>query len=148
MTEMSEQLGERIEELRRQRGLTQRELADQAGITPTYVSELENARTKNVGSSTLLAVADALGASLDYLLGRSEPRGEEKPLEIPPNLSAAASEEEWSYAETRHVLQAMQMRVAQRTESKRSVRGPEELSKEDWIDFHDWWLQGDDDPPG
>lgn len=136
VTEVSERLGARIAELRKERGWTQRELAERTGITPTYVSEIENARTKNVGSAILLEIADALGASLDYLLGRRETREEEEPLTVPPNLSEAAAVKGWSYAETRDTLRARKMVVARRTESKRRVRKPEELTAQEWVDFH------------
>lgn len=136
MAEASERLGARIAELRKERGWTQRELAERAGITPTYVSEIENARAGNVGSSILLEIADALGASLDYLLGRRETREAEEPLTVPPELSEAAAEKGWSYAETRDLLRAKKMVVARRTESKRRARSPEELTREEWVDFH------------
>lgn len=145
MAEVSERLGARIAELRKERGWTQRELADRAGITPTYISEIENARTGNVGSAILLEIADALGASLDYLLGRRETRNEEAPLTIPANLSEAAAKKGWSYAETRDLLRAKKMVVARRTESKRRVRTPEELTPQDWVDFHQRLYADDDD---
>lgn len=145
MTESSELLGKRIAELRRDRGWTQKELAERAGITPTYVSEIENGRTKNVGSSTLLDLAEALGASLDYLLGRRDEREEREPLSIPPNLSDAAEREGWSYEETRMLLEVRKMLAARRTETKRRIRVPEELSQDDWIRYHSLYIEGDAD---
>lgn len=144
MTEVSERLGERIADLRKARGWTQRELADEVGITPTYVSEIENARTRNVGSAILLEIADALGASLDYLLGRRETRLEGEPLTVPASLSEAAAKEGWSYAETRDLLRAKRMVVARRTESKRPVRKPENLTQQEWVDFHKRLYDDDD----
>lgn len=144
MTGVSERLGARIAELRQERGWTQRELAERTGITPTYVSEIENARTKNVGSATLLEIADALGASLDFLLGRRETREEEESLTVPPNLSEAAAKKDWSYAETRDTLRARKMVVARRTESKRRVRKPEELTAQEWVEFHNRLYNEDD----
>ena len=40
-----QKLGEEINKLRRKRGFSQRELAKMSGISPTYLSKLENGKT-------------------------------------------------------------------------------------------------------
>jgi transcriptional regulator with XRE-family HTH domain len=54
--------------LGRQAGLTQEELADRIGETQPYISELETGAVRNPRVETLLALADALGTTVDDLL--------------------------------------------------------------------------------
>ncbi len=62
--------GERIRELRKAAGLTQREFADQLGIDFTYVSKIENGRTEIPPSEQLITrMAGLLGVDGDELLG-------------------------------------------------------------------------------
>ena len=68
-------LGERIAGLRDRKGWTQKTLADRAGCSVTYLSEIEGGKNRNVSSAKLLRIADELGASLDYLM-----RGVEMPI--------------------------------------------------------------------
>ncbi|GIV68661.1 helix-turn-helix domain-containing protein [Caldilinea sp.] len=56
---------------REYRGLTQQQLAERAGISPAYLSQLETG--KRVGSKgVLLAIAHALNVSLDDLVFQSD----------------------------------------------------------------------------
>ena len=55
-------LGQRIKELRRQRGLTQRQLAEQANVDFSYLSKIENDKLEHTPSiKTLQDLAQALG---------------------------------------------------------------------------------------
>lgn len=54
--------------LRRARGWDQRHLARAAGIDPSVVSRLERGLQEDVAGSVLLALARALGTSVDALL--------------------------------------------------------------------------------
>jgi transcriptional regulator with XRE-family HTH domain len=60
------QLGMRIAFLREQRGLSQLELAIRAGVSKSYVSDLENGR-RNPSIKVLQKVASGLGVSLEKL---------------------------------------------------------------------------------
>ena len=122
-------LGSRIAELRHRRGWTQRDLAKRARVSVPFLSDLENDNT-GVGSETLLFLADALGASLDYLL-RGKVMPPREPLVIPPGLSEAAEEQGWSLVETKDLLGARDMVVARRAPSETPRRTSEELTKED-----------------
>ena len=53
--------------LRKQRGLTQKELAEKVGTTQTVISRLENASVKP-SLETILKVAEALDAAVDFRL--------------------------------------------------------------------------------
>ncbi|NMO95696.1 helix-turn-helix domain-containing protein [Paenibacillus lemnae] len=63
--------GERIAELRDQRGWTQEELATSVGITRAALSHYEKNRRKP-DFETLTALADRFDVSIDYLIGRTQ----------------------------------------------------------------------------
>lgn len=50
--------------LRRQKNLTQKELADAAGITRNYISKIENGNDVNVTYKVLSAIAEKLGVKV------------------------------------------------------------------------------------
>lgn len=55
-------LGKRIEELRKKKGLTQEELAEKAGFHRAYFWDIEQGR--NISIKTVYKIARALGLSL------------------------------------------------------------------------------------
>lgn len=59
--------GERVRELRKERGLSQRELAAQSGIDFTYLSKIENARMEPPSEKVILNMAEALDTDPDEL---------------------------------------------------------------------------------
>jgi transcriptional regulator with XRE-family HTH domain len=129
-------LGERITDLRERRGWTQRKLAEAANLSATFLSEIENDR-RNVGAAILLRIADVLDASLDYLLrGEAERPSPRRPVVVPPELSAAAEEESWSYSHTIALLQAREVVVARRGGPQTNDRPTPEWTRKQWIEFH------------
>ena len=64
-------LGKRLRERRVQAGISQAEIAKQAGIIQPDLSLLERGE-KHVWADTLFRLADTLGCSLDYLTGRTD----------------------------------------------------------------------------
>lgn len=62
----------RVAQLRKERGLSQSELGERLFIDQRSVSFIENGRC-NV--SNLVAIADLFGVTLDYILNRSDDRG-------------------------------------------------------------------------
>ena len=62
-------IGERISELRKNRGLTQEQLGDAVGVSAQAVSKWENGGTPDV--MLLPILADKLGVTIDELFGRS-----------------------------------------------------------------------------
>ena len=68
-------LGNRIEDLRKKKGMTQTELADAAQTTRTTVSKWETGDSEP-SATQLRLVAEALGVSVDYLLGNDASVGE------------------------------------------------------------------------
>ncbi len=61
--------GQRLRELRKRKGITQRELADRVGIGFTYVSKLETGASPPPREKTILALADILDGDPDELFG-------------------------------------------------------------------------------
>ncbi|MGH3566025.1 MAG: helix-turn-helix domain-containing protein [Pseudonocardia sp.] len=66
-------LTKRLYELRRRRGLTQRELADAAGISVDVIRKLEQGQRSSALLTTLVVIAQALDTDLGELIGT--PRG-------------------------------------------------------------------------
>ena len=60
-------MGDRLREARQARGLSLRALAEQLGVSPSLISQVENGRARP-SVSTLYAIATHLGISLDELL--------------------------------------------------------------------------------
>ncbi len=60
-------IGNRIRSIRKQRKLTQRELADLTYLSETCISNIENGK-KKVSLESLVAVSDALHVSIDLLI--------------------------------------------------------------------------------
>lgn len=65
-------LGNRIKELREQKNLTQRELAEIMGYKTTRSVQFLEADQRNLDHRQLIALADYFNVSLDYLVGRSD----------------------------------------------------------------------------
>jgi transcriptional regulator with XRE-family HTH domain len=67
-----EVLGTRVREQRKHAGLSQMEVAKQTGIIQGDLSLLERGKKRALWADTLLRLAEALGCSLDYLVGRTD----------------------------------------------------------------------------
>ena len=65
--------GQRVKKLREQRGLTQQQLADRAGLTNDTISNYERGRRTDPPVSVVYAVANALDVTVDDLLAPPEP---------------------------------------------------------------------------
>ena len=63
---------DRVRELREQQGISQRELAERIGRHQVDISRIESGRLQAITIETLEKLADVLGVSADYLLGRDE----------------------------------------------------------------------------
>jgi transcriptional regulator with XRE-family HTH domain len=63
-------LAERLRAMREAHGLSQTALAARADLNLSNVNELEQQRKSSVRADTIVALAEALGVSTDYLLGR------------------------------------------------------------------------------
>ena len=61
--------GKRIRSLRTEKGWTIAELARHAGLTESYVSNIEGGKRPNLSLATVISLARAFRVSLDYLAG-------------------------------------------------------------------------------
>ncbi len=124
--------GDRIREIRERKNMTQDQLAEKAKLSKGFLSDVENNK-KNISSQFLLKIANALGASVDYLLkGETKEKTQHEPVIIPPTLSEAAEKLDLSYSETLELLHAHNSVIA-----RRSNKSQREFSVEDWKKFHD-----------
>ena len=82
-----QQIGKQIQELRRKKGLTQSKLADSLALNRTSITNIEKGRQK-ILVHTLWDLADALGVSPKNLLPdeTSFPRAQNEP-KFPKNIS-------------------------------------------------------------
>jgi transcriptional regulator with XRE-family HTH domain len=68
--------GQRVKTLREQRGLTQQQLADAAGLTNDTISNYERGRRTDPPVSVVYAVAYALEVTIEDLLTDPQPEPE------------------------------------------------------------------------
>lgn len=76
----SENYGTLIKNLRLKTGLTQSQVAESLGVTPGYISNVENNRTA-MSLRILTYYAKLVGCSLDSLVGELEPEYSETALD-------------------------------------------------------------------
>lgn len=63
-------LGQKIRNLRKEKGLSLNKLAERAGISPAYLSQLENDVSKQPSGEILLKIASALHTTIADLLDK------------------------------------------------------------------------------
>jgi transcriptional regulator with XRE-family HTH domain len=125
-------LGRRVADCRDRLGWTQKTLAERAGLSITFVSEVENDR-RAPGTEALLALANALGSSLDYLVkGAAETPPPRRPLVIPPELAEAAEEEHIPLPIASDLVRWNDMVVARRSAGGEADAASHTPSKDDW----------------
>ncbi|OLU26465.1 MULTISPECIES: helix-turn-helix domain-containing protein [unclassified Pseudomonas] len=78
---MTTRLGEKLRDLRKQRGLTLEKLADSAGLSKSYLWELENRESQRPSAEKLTALADVLGVATAYFLEDDLRQPEERHLD-------------------------------------------------------------------
>lgn len=76
----SEDYGSLVKNLRQKTGLTQSQVAESLGVTPGYISNVENNRTA-MSLRMLTYYARLVGCSLDSLVGELEPEYAETALD-------------------------------------------------------------------
>ena len=69
---MDETIGHRIRATREQLGWSQIKLAEESGVGRSAIGKYESDKLEP-GAANLAKIADALGVTADYLLGRYEP---------------------------------------------------------------------------
>lgn len=88
-------IGKRLEDLRKSRGMSQRDLADFLGVSNYTISAYENERSEP-GDEMKVRIARLFDVSMDYLLGLvDQPLSlsrEEKTLLFPPAMTKSQRE--------------------------------------------------------
>lgn len=109
------EIGSRVRSRRKGLGMTQQEVAQLAGISVGFVSEIEQGN-RNPSGRVLLRLAGALRTTTDWILRgvEAEPLDHDEPVVFPPELSVAARQAGLSYAATLTVLKAYKQVVASR----------------------------------
>lgn len=78
---MATRLGEKLRELRKERGMTLEKLADKAGLSKSYLWELENRESQRPSAEKLTALADVLGVAAAYFFEEDVRAPEERHLD-------------------------------------------------------------------
>ncbi len=68
---MDQTFGQTLKAIRREKGISQRDLADQVGIDFSYISKVENDRMAPPAAETIQKICDVLGVSTEVLLSKS-----------------------------------------------------------------------------
>jgi transcriptional regulator with XRE-family HTH domain len=125
-------VGDRIREIREHKGWTQDRLADMSGISKGFLSEIENNK-RNPSSESVLRIANALEASIDYLLrgGETPSRERQQAVTIPAALATAAENLNLTYTQTVELLEAHRSVIA-----RRSNRETKPFEAKDWEDLY------------
>ena len=63
-------LEQRIKQVRKKVGWSQQKLAEKAGLSLAVINKIEQGVAKRPSIKTMMKLADALGISLDELVGR------------------------------------------------------------------------------
>jgi len=63
-------LEQRIKQVRKKAGWSQQKLAEKAGLSLAVITKIEQGVAKRPSIQTMMKLADALGISLDELVGR------------------------------------------------------------------------------
>jgi len=124
-------VGERIKERRQQMGWTQEQLAEKAGISKGFLSDLETG-TRNVSAEYLLKIAQALKVTLDFLMKGDSSKLKTSEVQIPARLSDLAKQQHLSFAQT---LMLLDMRL--QIKAHRSNTQTDDLEKFDWERFYE-----------
>jgi transcriptional regulator with XRE-family HTH domain len=71
---MSQKIGEQIRKLRLEKKFTLDKLAEDAGLSKSYLWELENKSPPRPSAEKLAGIAKALGVTVDYFMGADTPK--------------------------------------------------------------------------
>ena len=124
-------VGERIRGRRAELGWTQDQLAQKAGISKSFLSDLENGK-RSVGANNLLDIARALGVSLDFLMTGTASQDQRSEVPIPASLARFAAEEGLTFRQTLMLLEMQNQIVAHRSAKKK-----DSLEAVDWRKFYE-----------
>lgn len=123
-------VGQRVKQRRRELGMSQDSLAQRAGISKSFLSDLETGK-RSLGAETLLDLARAMGLSLDYLMTGKESDNQNPEVQIPTSLATFAAEERLSFRQALTLLHMQEQIIANRKSAKKN-----DLEEVDWRAFY------------
>ena len=123
-------IGERIRERRDELGWTQDVLAERAGISKGFLSDLENNK-RSIGATKLHDIARVLNVSLDYLMAGTASKLVQKAVRVPASLSQFAGSAGLEYREVMALLDMQRQIVAHRSDTR-----SDDLERVDWARFY------------
>lgn len=126
-------VGERIKARRLELEWTQDQLAQKAGISKSFLSDLENGK-RSVGAENLLDIARALSVSIDLLMTGEVSQKPVTEVPIPVSLAKFAAEEGLTFRQTLMLLDMQKQIVAHRSAKKKNQDGLEAV---DWRKFYE-----------
>lgn len=124
-------VGERIKQRRLDLGWTQDQVCTKAGLSKSFLSELESGK-RSVSASNLLNIARALSVSLDYLMTGKASEDPPAEVPVPASLAKFATAERLSFSQTL-ILLDMQKQIL----ARRSVKKKDDLEAVDWRKFYE-----------
>jgi len=110
-------LGKNIKLLRKQKGLTQVQLAEMVGCSQTMITTCENNR-KKPSVSTLAQLADALGVSIDQVIGKTPSLKKDNKIRNPKLLKKFEQLEQLPANDKRTVFKMIDGLLAQNSKTK------------------------------
>ena len=87
-------IGNRIKELRTEKGWTQAKLAEKSGVEPSNISHIERAATK-LSLPTMVSIANALGVTLDEIAYGSLVKSNHISIKMIDDIARAISHREY-----------------------------------------------------
>ena len=114
-------IGNNVRNLRKQRKLTQEELAELAGVSRNYISMIERDEAENISSDIIQKIAWGLGVKVSQITG--QPNSETGTI-VPPGLREFALNAELSYDVVDSLL-------------KIPFRGKEPITASEWKELYE-----------
>jgi transcriptional regulator with XRE-family HTH domain len=124
-------VGDRIKKRRTELGWTQDVLAEKAGISKGFLSDLENGK-RSVGADKLLDIGRVLGLSLDYLMTGKDSEVELAQVQIPSSLAIFAAKGGLPFRQVLALIEMQKQIVAHRSTTKKA-----DAEKVDWQKFYE-----------
>jgi len=118
-------VGQRVREIRKQRGLTLKEVAEATGLSLTYLSDVERERTQP-SLKTLQRIAGGLNVTTTDLMRGVANLGEETEEALPPGLREFIEDPYWKGQVNSEWIETL-MRVDYRGKRPETMEGWRQL---------------------
>jgi len=120
---MSSSFGQRLRDLREDRGLSLDDLAAKAGISRAYLWRLEKKPDGNPSLELIARLAEGLGTTIGRLLPGTSEHGGETEVEVPPSLAECREQYKLSFEDVQDLARI-------------NFRGGHPLRPDDWYQLY------------